>query len=231
MNNQVHPILACRNLRKCYRDGSRELVILDDISLEIPEGEIVAISGPSGVGKSTLLHIMGTLDQPTSGQVYFKGDTLADMSQAKINRLRNQHIGFVFQFYHLLPEFTALENVMMPALSQGMHRRKCQEPAAHLLEQVGLSDRMTHKPGQLSGGEQQRVAIARALFNKPELLLCDEPTGNLDESTGEGIIELLWTLNQSSHVSFVVVTHDETVAQRAGRWIALHDGKAFTRNG
>lgn len=222
--------MACRHLRKCYRDGSRELVILEDISLEIPEGKIVAISGPSGVGKSTLLHIMGTLDAPTSGELFFKGESLATMSAAKINRIRNKHIGFVFQFYHLLPEFTALENVMMPALNKGVHKRQCLDRATDLLEQVGLSDRTSHKPGQLSGGEQQRVAIARALFNEPELLLCDEPTGNLDESTGQEIVELLWKLNQDSNVSFVVVTHDESMAQRADRWIALHEGKAALRH-
>lgn len=229
MNNRSTPILACHHLRKCYRDGSRELVILEDISLEIPEGKIVAISGPSGVGKSTLLHIMGTLDAPTSGEVRFRGESLASMSPAKINKLRNSHIGFVFQFYHLLPEFTALENVMMPALNKGAHRRNCLARASHLLEEVGLTDRMTHKPGQLSGGEQQRVAIARALFNEPELLLCDEPTGNLDESTGQGIMELLWNLNRDSQVSFVVVTHDEGMAKKADEWIALHDGKAHIR--
>ena len=231
MNKCSTPILECRHLRTCYRDGTRELVILEDISLEIPEGEIVAISGPSGVGKSTLLHIMGTLDTPTSGELFLRGESLATMSAAKVNRIRNRHIGFVFQFYHLLPEFTALENVMMPALNKGAHKRHCLERASELLEQVGLTDRRSHKPGQLSGGEQQRVAIARALFNEPELLLCDEPTGNLDENTGREIMELLWKLNQDKHVSFVVVTHDESMAQQADRWIALHEGKASLRRG
>lgn len=205
------------------------MVILDGINLDVWEGTLLAISGPSGVGKSTLLHIMGTLDKPSSGELLFRGAPLHAMSGSRINRIRNQEIGFVFQFYHLLPEFTALENVMMAALNKGVRSRDCRERAEMLLGQVGLSDRMTHKPGQMSGGEQQRVAIARALFNKPTVLLCDEPTGNLDEHTGEGIVELLLKLNTEHKVTVTIVTHDEHIAQRAHHWIGLHDRKAVVR--
>ena len=226
MNSIDDAVIACKDVRKVYHDGSRELVVLDNITLGIPENEILAISGPSGVGKSTLLHIMGTLDNPSAGEVFFCGQSLQRMGGARINHIRNQEIGFVFQFYHLLPEFSALENVMMAALNKGKRRRECLERAGQLLEQVGLKERMTHKPGQLSGGEQQRVAIARALFNEPSVLLCDEPTGNLDEHTGSDIVELLWELNTEKRVTVVVVTHDEAIARKATHWISLHDGNA-----
>ncbi len=229
MSENLQPVIICRDVRKVYHDGSRELVILDNINIEVPEYDILAISGPSGVGKSTLLHIMGTLDNPTSGDVLFRGAPLLRMSGNRVNAIRNKEIGFVFQFYHLLPEFTALENVMMAALNKGMRKSDCAERAMELLAQVGLNERTTHKPGQLSGGEQQRVAIARALFNNPTVLLCDEPTGNLDEHTGEGIVELLWDLNQKHNVTLVVVTHDDAIAQQADRWVCLHDGKAQLR--
>ncbi len=160
-------IIEARNVHKVFHDGERELRILRGVDLRIFEGERLAISGPSGAGKSTLLHILGTLDAPTEGEVLFRDQTLRKISKGQINRIRNEELGFVFQFYHLLPEFSALENVMMPALSQGARKRECSGRAAELLEKVGLADRMTHKPGMLSGGEQQRVAIARALFNKP----------------------------------------------------------------
>jgi lipoprotein-releasing system ATP-binding protein len=222
-------VLECRGVQKIYHDGTRELRILTGVDLEVREGEVMAISGPSGVGKSTLLHLMGTLDHPTGGEVLFRGEPLSKMSRARVNDLRNTHIGFVFQFYHLLPEFTALENVMMPALCKGAKRSACRARAHELLEHVALTDRMTHKPGTLSGGEQQRVAIARALFNQPNLLLCDEPTGNLDENTGVGIIELLLELNQRDGVTLVMVTHDDTLAQRAHRWVHLHEGRAHLR--
>ncbi len=228
MNEAVQSVISCRDIRKVYHDGSRELVILDGINLDVAEHKVLAISGPSGVGKSTLLHIMGTLDKPTAGEVCFRGDSLQRMSGKRVNAIRNEEIGFVFQFYHLLPEFTAVENVMMAALNKGKRRRDCKDRAVELLSQVGLKERMTHKPGQLSGGEQQRVAIARALFNNPSVLLCDEPTGNLDENTGEGIVELLWNLNAEHHVTLVVVTHDEAIANKADGWIRLHEGQAFT---
>lgn len=223
MNNS--PVLECRDLHKSYHDGSRELHILRGIDLEVRSGEILAISGPSGVGKSTLLHILGSLDEPSQGEVSYCGKALKDLKRGEVNRIRNDEIGFVFQFYHLLPEFTALENVMMPALCQGQKAHACREKATHLLEKVGLSERMTHKPGQLSGGEQQRVAIARALFNEPSVVLTDEPTGNLDEHTGTGILDLLWKLNDVDGVTLVVVTHDNEVAARAHRWVHLHEGR------
>lgn len=226
MNNGVNNVIACDKIRKVYRDGNRELVILNGISLEIPEGKMVSITGPSGVGKSTLLHILGTLDNPSSGDLFFRGEKLSALTNAKINHIRNREIGFVFQFYHLLPEFTALENVMMAALCKGARRKDCKERAAGLLEQVGLKERMTHKPGQLSGGEQQRVAIARGLFNHPSVLLCDEPTGNLDERTGVEIVELLCDLNQSGSVTLIIVTHDDSIAKNADLWFYLHKGQA-----
>ncbi|MBI5091140.1 MAG: ABC transporter ATP-binding protein [Candidatus Hydrogenedentes bacterium] len=222
-------VIECRKLVKTYHDGSRELRILRGVDLDVHEGEILAICGASGVGKSTLLHMIGTLDRPTSGEILFRGEPLLKLGRGAINRIRNEQIGFVFQFYHLLPEFTALENVMMPALSQGKRRSACSARAKELLDKVGLTDRVTHKPGQLSGGEQQRVAIARALFNKPSVVLADEPTGNLDENTGAGIIELLWNLNKTDGCTLVLVTHDEALADRAHRWVHIHEGLALAR--
>lgn len=225
----MNEVIECKNVVKSYHDGSRELRILRGIDMVVYEKQILVISGPSGVGKSTLLHIIGTLDRPTDGEVLFRDKSLTKMSRSAINRIRNEQIGFVFQFYHLLPEFTALENVMMPALCRGATRRACRERAEALLTKVGLAERMTHKPGQLSGGEQQRVAIARALFNKPSVVLADEPTGNLDEATGAGIIELLWSLNQSEGMTLAVVTHDEALAERGHRWVHIHEGRAYLR--
>ncbi len=222
-------IIECRGVAKAYHDGARTLEILRGVDLAVPEGKILAISGPSGVGKSTLLHIMGTLDKPTCGEVLFRGDPLHRMGAGRVNAIRNREIGFVFQFYHLLPEFTALENVMMPSLCKGAGRRACLGRAEALLEKVGLAERMTHKPGKLSGGEQQRVAIARALFNSPAVVLTDEPTGNLDERTGQEIVELLWNLNADDGVTLVLVTHDESLARRAHHWTAIHGGLAENR--
>ncbi|NUM56422.1 MAG: ABC transporter ATP-binding protein [Candidatus Hydrogenedentes bacterium] len=222
-------VLECRGVEKTYHDGTRELRILRGIDLTVREGESLAISGPSGVGKSTLLHIMGTLDRPTAGDVYFRGVAYSKTNRATINRIRNEQVGFVFQFYHLLPEFTAIENVMMPSICMGASRSSCRARAEELLEKVGLAERMTHKPGMLSGGEQQRVAIARALFNKPSVVMADEPTGNLDERTGSGITELLWKLNDSERMTLVIVTHDDALAQQAERWIYLHEGRAQCR--
>ena len=222
-------VLECRDLVKTYHDGSRELNILCGVNLAVAEGEMLAITGPSGVGKSTLLHLLGTLDLPSSGDILFRGRLLRKMSRGGLNRLRNEQIGFVFQFYHLLPEFTALENVMMPALCRGASPKNCRARAEELLHKVGLAERMTHQPGKLSGGEQQRVAIARALFNSPGIVLADEPTGNLDEKTGRGILDLLWELNEREGLTLVFVTHDERLAQHAARWVHLHEGHAEQR--
>lgn len=222
-------VMECRDVAKTYFDANRELRILRGVNMEVHDGEVLAISGQSGVGKSTLLHLVGTLDKPSSGDVLFRGQSLYKLPRREINRIRNEEIGFVFQFYHLLPEFTALENVMMPALCRGARRRTLTARAMELLEKVGLTERVTHKPGQLSGGEQQRVAIARALFNKPSVVLADEPTGNLDESTGDGIVRLLWDLNQNDGITLVLVTHHEQLAMKAHRWVHLHEGVATVK--
>jgi len=229
--NMSEPVIECKQVVKTYNDGSRELQILRGVDLAVQEGEILAITGASGVGKSTLLHIVGTLDRPTQGVVAFRGRPILRMGPAAVNRIRNEQIGFVFQFYHLLPEFTALENVMMPGLCRGRKVRNCRDRAVELLEKVGLAERMTHKPGMLSGGEQQRVAIARALYNEPAVVLADEPTGNLDERTGAGIVDLLWKLNQTDGITLVLVSHDETIADGAHRWIHLQEGRAHPRKG
>ncbi len=217
-------VLEARGIKKTFFDASRTLHILRGVDLSVESGKVLAISGHSGSGKSTLLHILGTLDRPTAGSVLFRGDDVFAKNGGYLNRLRNQDIGFVFQFYHLLPEFTAIENVMMPGLSKGRGRASCRERAEELLAKVGLSERLSHKPGQLSGGEQQRVAIARALFNEPGVVLADEPTGNLDETTGAGIVDLLWRLNADEGITIVMVTHDLDLARRAHTWAVLHDG-------
>jgi len=228
MNNKNanHVVIECRDVYKSFSDGTRELRILRGVNMVVREAEYLAIIGASGAGKTTLLHLVGTLDRPSKGEILFRDKAVNKMSRHYVNRIRNEEIGFVFQFYHLLPEFTAFENVMMPALSRGKRPSACKKRAEELLEKVGLSDRMTHKPGQLSGGEQQRVAIARALFNNPSVILADEPTGNLDEQTGGGITDLLVELNRSENVTLVLVTHDDQVAGRADRIVRLHDGIA-----
>ena len=220
-------VIECKKLVKTFQDGTRELRILREVDLDVYEGEILVITGPSGVGKSTLLHLIGTLDKPTGGDILFRGEPLGRMRRRAVNDVRNKDIGFVFQFYHLLPEFTAFENVMLPAICKGAKPSACKERAEELLAMVGLEERMTHKPGQLSGGEQQRAAIARALFNKPSVVLADEPTGNLDENTGQGIMRLLWDLNESERMTLVIVTHDEQLASSAQRAVHLHEGKIY----
>lgn len=216
-------MLEAINIHKIYKTGSKELHVLKGIDLKVEKGEFVSILGPSGAGKSTLLHILGGLDEPTEGSVIFDNEDIYQLSDRKRARLRNKKIGFVFQFYHLLPEFSALENVAMPGLI-GRKAAGIKPGTAELLELVGLKDRMRHRPGELSGGEQQRAAIARALVNGPELLLCDEPTGNLDSGTGQAIIELMYKLNKEKKTTVVVVTHEEAIAKKADKVVNIKDG-------
>jgi len=215
-------MLTANEIKKIYKTGAKEVRAVDGVSLEIRKGESLAIVGPSGSGKSTLLHILGGLDRPTSGNVLLEGTDLYGMSDSRRAKARNLKVGFVFQAYHLLPEFTALENVMLPAL---IGSRKDKDRASGLLESVGLGDRAHHRPGELSGGESQRVAIARALVNEPQVLLCDEPTGNLDSKNSDAIYGILLDLKKTSGISLVIVTHDETVSKSLDRTIRLRDGR------
>lgn len=218
-------MIEARGLRKVYRNGVKQLEVLKGVDLKVEKGEVLAVLGPSGAGKSTLLHLLGGLDSPTAGEVMIEGEEIFSLSEAERARLRNEKIGFVFQFYHLLPEFDALENVLLPLLIKGGGPKGQREKGIEILRSVGLEGRMGHKPGELSGGEQQRVAIARALVNEPELLLCDEPTGNLDSDTGKNIIEILWELNKKRKMTLIVVTHDAEIAKSAGRVLHIRDGK------
>ena len=218
-------MIEARGLRKVYKNGAKELEVLKGIDLKVGRSEVLAVLGPSGAGKSTLLHLLGGLDSPTAGKVMIDGADIYALGDRERARIRNRKIGFVFQFYHLLPEFDALENVMLPLLIKGGDGRDLRDRGAGLLKAVGLEDRMNHRPGQLSGGEQQRVAIARALVNEPELLLCDEPTGNLDSESGENIIELLWELNKSRKMTLMIVTHDAQIAKAAHRVLHIRDGR------
>ena len=228
--SEPEPILVAEGLEKTYKMGSQQLRVLQGVDIELHEGEILAIVGQSGSGKSTLLHQVGLLDKPDAGRVLFKGQELP-LVGAQAAYARNRLFGFIFQFYHLLPEFTALENTLMPSMilqGWGEYRRQKGELIARargLLERVGLEERMQHRPPQLSGGERQRVAIARALMNRPPILLCDEPTGNLDRKTAEGVRDLLWDLNRTDRQSMIVVTHEVNLAERAGRTFTLVDGK------
>jgi len=223
-------ILKAEGLHKSYRMGATEVKVLKGVNLSVKKGEFVAIVGASGSGKSTLLHILGALDKPTRGVVTFEKRDISRLRAGELNRLRNRKVGFVFQFYHLLDELTVLENVFLPAMTAKSIigwlacRRQAKNRAKELLAQMGLAERIRHKPYQLSGGERQRVAIGRALMNEPRLLLADEPTGNLDSATGNGILEVLEKLNKAGQ-TIVMVTHDERIAQRAGRIVTLVDGK------
>jgi len=219
-------ILEARNLYKTYYTPAKELTVLRSIDLCIKQGELLSITGPSGAGKSTLLHLLGGLDKPTSGEVWFAGMELNKINDEQLCRIRNSRMGFIFQFYHLLPEFSALENLILPALIKDHRDRKgLEEKGMELLEMVGLKERASHRPAKLSGGEQQRVAIARALMNKPEIVFCDEPTGNLDSKTGGEIIVLLQELNSKNNQTFVIVTHDEHIAKLSSRVLYIQDGK------
>ncbi|NAW86068.1 lipoprotein-releasing ABC transporter ATP-binding protein LolD [Photobacterium halotolerans] len=218
-------LLVCQHLSKVYREAQLETQVLNDISLQIEAGELVAIVGSSGSGKSTLLHLLGALDAPTAGDVYFKGQKLNGMSANKQARVRNQDIGFVYQFHHLLSDFSAEENVAMPLMIGGVSAAAAKEQARQILGQVGLSHRYSHRPSELSGGERQRVAIARALVNKPALVLADEPTGNLDHKTALEIYDLMRKLNQESGTAFLVVTHDNELAGKLDRCLHMQDGQ------
>ena len=218
-------IIKASSIGKSYRQSLNNLEVLRDINFSVALGEFLVIQGPSGAGKSTLLHILGGLDNPTCGKVYFQGEDIYAIDENRRSSYRNQKIGFVFQFFHLLPELNALENVLLPGiLKSWWERKKSLGVALELLERLGLSGRLKHRPGALSGGEQQRVAIARALINRPQLLLCDEPTGNLDSENGKKILQLLVELNQSQKITVVLVTHDQDIACGAGRVIHLKDG-------
>lgn len=218
------PIIETSKLVKEYVQGDRPLRVLNGVDLKVEQGEFMAIMGPSGSGKSTLLNMIGALDKPTSGKVYIRGVDLSTLNDNQLAELRNREIGFVFQFFNLIPRMDALGNVELPMAIAGTSRRDRRDRASKLLDLVGLGDRMDHKPSELSGGEQQRVAIARALVNEPSVLLCDEVTGNLDSNTGDVIIQLLRSLNREQGKTFVLITHDPVVAQSTDRLIQLHDG-------
>jgi len=219
------PLIQVLDLHKSFKMEGMELTVLKNINATIARGEMLAIVGASGAGKSTLLHILGTLDRPTSGTVLFDGQDVFRLSDQKQAEFRNRRIGFVFQFHHLLPEFTALENVCMPGYIQSRPATEVRAEAAALLKDVGLDHRVKHKPGELSGGEQQRVAVARALIQRPDLVLADEPTGNLDTHTGDALFNLMRTLNRSRGITFIIVTHNEKLSAQADRIIHMEDGQ------
>ena len=219
--------IQVQNLFKSYGNGSKRVEVLKGADLTFSRGEKAAIVGASGVGKTTLLHILGTLDRPTSGKVLYEGKDIYALNEKDLALFRNREIGFVFQFHHLLPEFNALENTMMPCLIQGIPKKESTSRAEAILTLVGLKERLTHKPGELSGGEQQRVAVARALVLGPKVLLADEPTGNLDTKTGESVFDLLRELNQVKGITLIVVTHNIKLAEKLSRQIQLIDGKAL----
>jgi lipoprotein-releasing system ATP-binding protein len=218
-------LVAAVDVQKSFRHMGRTLEVLRGVNLEIADGEMLGIVGPSGAGKSTLLHCIGTLDVPTKGSIRLAGEEVTTLPGWRLAELRNRTIGFVFQFHHLLPEFNALENVMMPGLVQGRPKRDFESRARALLEEVGLQDRMLHRPGELSGGEQQRVALARALVLEPKLLLADEPTGNLDSGTSEQIHDLFFGINKHRGTTIVVVTHNPALAASMPRIVTLRDGR------
>ncbi len=229
-------LIRIDNLRKSFYDGDSELQVLKGVNLDVRKAEILAIMGASGVGKSTLLHLLGTLDRPTAGNIYYEEQDITAFSERDLTRFRNEAIGFVFQFHQLLPEFTALENVAMGGLirnakgfvavnGSSLPHSEVNETAEHLLDSVGLSERLEHYPSQLSGGERQRVAIARALINQPTVVLADEPTGNIDDKTSESVLDVLQDINERLNQTFVIVTHDSRLSARAHRMVQLVDGR------
>ena len=218
-------LIHADRIGKSYGDGDHIVRVFAELDLSVRRRERVAIIGESGVGKSTLLHILGTLDRPSEGKVFLDGHDFFALPEPELASLRNREIGFIFQFHHLMPDFTALENVMMPMLVAGANWPEARKRAAEMLHRVGLADRVTHRPGELSGGEQQRVAVARALVLRPRLILADEPTGNLDPATGEGVLHLLLSLNHELGVTMVIVTHSEKLAAAMDRTLRLTSGK------
>ena len=225
MTETAQPVLECRDVTRHFREGESTLEVLRGVDLAIAPAERVAIIGASGSGKTTLLQIMGGLDHPTGGQVLVNGEAMHDASETEKGELRNRYIGFVYQFHHLLPEFSAEENVAMPLLIRRETRATALDSARELLARVGLGERLTHKPGELSGGERQRAAVARALITRPQLVLADEPTGNLDAGNGEHVLSLMLELNSELRTSLVIVTHDASIAKRMDRILVLEDGK------
>jgi len=225
MTDHDHPVLHCRGVVRRFREGSSTLEVLSGVDLEVQPAERVAIIGSSGSGKTTLLQIMGGLDDPSDGEVYVDGQAMHGSTELSKGELRNRYIGFVYQFHHLLPEFTAAENVAMPLLIRREPKPAALEKAGALLARVGLGDRLTHKPGELSGGERQRAAVARALITRPQLVLADEPTGNLDAGNGEHVLNLMLELNQELQTSLVIVTHDHSIANRMDRILVLENGR------
>ena len=221
----TNTIISCKNLRKRFKESELDVEVLKEINLDIKTGEKIAIIGSSGSGKSTLLHILGGLDLPSDGTVEVLGKNIAHLSDADRGKLRNESLGFIYQFHHLLPEFSALENVAMPLLIRGLSVADASSQATNILTKVGLGERLKHKPGQLSGGERQRAAIARALVTKPKAVLADEPTGNLDLKTAMHIFELMEKLNQEMQTAFIIVTHDRQLAQKMDKIYTLVDGK------
>ena len=217
-------LLSCQNVSKFYQEGTQQTEVLKQVSFSMQPSELVAIVGSSGSGKSTLLHTLGGLDQPTSGEVFINGQSLQKMTPNTLAKLRNQYLGFVYQFHHLMADFTALENVMMPMLIGRQNKGEAQSRAEQMLSAVGLQHRISHRPSALSGGERQRVAIARALVNNPALVLADEPTGNLDYKTTESIFELIQQLNQEKQIAFLLVTHDLSLAEKLNRRLIMQDG-------
>jgi len=220
-------LIEVQKIFKSYGNGTKRVEVLKGVDLTFHRGEKAAIVGASGVGKTTLLHVLGTLDRPTAGKVLFEGKDIYALNEKDLAFFRNREIGFVFQFHHLLPEFNALENTMMPCLIQGISKEESLSRAEAILTMVGLNERFSHKPGELSGGEQQRVAVARALVLEPKVLLADEPTGNLDTKTGESVFDLLQEMNRIKGVTLVVVTHNLNLAEKLSRQIQLIDGKAW----